>query len=897
MSMDRSWITAPRISEAYQHGVEEFLSFAEIHSATTDGNFFCPFVKCVNGRRHSLDDIRSHMICDGFSPTYTKWIWHGELVGHTATCPPHPVELQSGDLMEDMICDLGQEGFRECHADIYDALQTDAHMPLYVGCKSFTRLSAVLALVNLKARFGWSDKSFTELVLLLKNMFPEHNSLPKSHYEAKKILCPVGLEYQRIHACPNDCLLYRNEFLDMRFCPTCGLSRYKANDGEGTEGSATASSRPTKVCWYLPIIPRLKRLFASEQDSKYLRWHIDERRMDGMIRHPADCTQWKTFDSLYPSFAQEPRNLRLALASDGMNPFGNLTTNHSSWPVLLMIYNFPPWLSMKRKYMLLSMMIAGPKQPGNDIDVYLAPLIEDLTKLWVDGVEVYDANAKRSFNLRAMLFCTINDFPAYGNLSGYSVKGHHACPICEKNTCYIQLTHRKKTVYTRHRRFLSRNHPYRRLKKAFNGDNKVEIAPEPLSAHDVYQRVRDIETTFGKTQKKDMSAKNIWKKGQYSSISHIGAIWIKVIDPSQLDILENEAAIIVCELEMLCGPVYLRWMYPVERFMKVLKGYTKNQYRPEASIVERYVAEEAIEFSSNYITNAQPVGVPQNRHQPSSQGRGTRGFDVVTMNLQRLSQAQLYVLNNTAEVMSYLHSHKNQLSAKNPRMNKMRLLQEHNRTFVNWFKQCIFADATASETLRLLALGPNLNVPTWQGYDINGYAFYTKSQDERSTMQNSGVSVEGEAAHFSSVSDNNPINASMSYYGVIEDIWELDYGQFRVPVFSCRWVHANTGVRKDKTGFTLVDLKKGGYNDEPFIMAVQARQVFYVEDPSDPTWSVVIQGRKFDMTDYSHYAPFDVTDMPPVNDQIPVIEATDEDDVEHAMRHDHHEGLWENNDT
>jgi len=41
-------------------------------------------------------------------------------------------------------------------------------------------------------------------------------------------------------------------------------------------------------------------------------------------------------------------------------------------------------------------------------------------------------------------------------------------------------------------------------------------------------------------------------------------------------------------------------------------------------------------------------------------------------------------------------------------------------------------------------------------------------------MQNSGVGVEGEAAHFSSVSDNNPINASMPYYGVIEYIWELD---------------------------------------------------------------------------------------------------------------------------
>ena len=85
------------------------------------------------------------------------------------------------------------------------------------------------------------------------------------------------------------------------------------------------------------------------------------------------------------------------------------------------------------------------------------------------------------------------------------------------------------------------------------------------------------------------------------------AICSKVIDPSQLDNLEMEAVIIICELEMyfppsffdimihlivhlvreirLCGLVYLWWMYPVERFMKVLKGYTKNQYRLEASIV------------------------------------------------------------------------------------------------------------------------------------------------------------------------------------------------------------------------------------------------------------------------------------------------------------------------
>ena len=103
---------------------------------------------------------------------------------------------------------------------------------------------------------------------------------------------------------------------------------------------------------------------------------------------------------------------------------------------------------------MVFMMIAGPRQPENDIDVYLTLLIEDMRKLWVDGVYVYDTNFQEMFKLRAMIFCTINDFSTYENLSGYSVKGYHACPICEKDTSYIQLKHGKKTIYTRHRRFL-----------------------------------------------------------------------------------------------------------------------------------------------------------------------------------------------------------------------------------------------------------------------------------------------------------------------------------------------------------------------------------------------------------------------------------------------------------
>ena len=103
--------------------------------------------------------------------------------------------------------------------------------------------------------------------------------------------------------------------------------------------------------------------------------------------------------------------------------------------------------------------------------------------------------------------------------------------------------------------------------------------------------------------------------------------------------------------------------------MKVLKGYTKNPYRPEASIVERYVVEEAIEFCSQYIEMATPVGLPQSRHGSTMEGRGTRGFNVVTMDRQQLAQAHLYVLHNTAEVIPYIDAHKQHVSRIHPKIN------------------------------------------------------------------------------------------------------------------------------------------------------------------------------------------------------------------------------------
>jgi hypothetical protein len=104
-----------------------------------------------------------------------------------------------------------------------------------------------------------------------------------------------------------------------------------------------------------------------------------------MLRHPTNGLQWRKIERDYPDFAGGTRNLRFGLSTDGMNPFGEQSCSHSTWPVTLCIYNLRPWLCMKQKFIMMPVLIQGPKQPGNDIDVYLRPLIDELLshpKIW-----------------------------------------------------------------------------------------------------------------------------------------------------------------------------------------------------------------------------------------------------------------------------------------------------------------------------------------------------------------------------------------------------------------------------------------------------------------------------------------------------------------------------------
>jgi hypothetical protein len=133
--------------------------------------------------------------------------------------------------------------------------------------------------------------------------------------------------------------------------------------------------------WYLPVIDWLRAPFENPEDAKLMSWHASaehNKKDDGKLRDPSDGKQWKRFNAKFLEFGDKARNVRFTLSTNGMNPFGDLNSSHSTWLVTLTIYNLPPHLCQKRKYLLLTMLILGPRQPDNDIDVFLEPLMEDM---------------------------------------------------------------------------------------------------------------------------------------------------------------------------------------------------------------------------------------------------------------------------------------------------------------------------------------------------------------------------------------------------------------------------------------------------------------------------------------------------------------------------------------
>jgi hypothetical protein len=163
-------------------------------------------------------------------------------------------------------------------------------------------------------------------------------------------------------------------------------------------------------------------------------------------------------------------------------------------------------------------------------------------------------------------------------------------------------------------------------------------------------------------------------------------------------------------------------------------------------------------------------------------------------------------------VSEYLDKHKEVLLRDNPGHNESCLANEHMRKFIGWFWDRISqsSDTQTSVSLKKLAHGPIFTIVTYQGYDINGYKFYSEQQDKKSTYQYCGVCGDS----YDAIGQDKNM-----YYGQIQGIWELDFHGFKISLFYCNCVDAIKGVVQDKYEFISIDLNCLGYKSKTFVLA------------------------------------------------------------------------------
>nr|XP_028960059.1 uncharacterized protein LOC114825491 [Malus domestica] len=604
----------------------------------------------------------------------------------------------------------------------FDNILREADGELYPGSRK-KKLDFVVKLYQSKLLYGMSDAVFGSVLALIREHFPMCETLPPNLYYTKKIIRALGLDYQNIDACRNNCMLFWKEHVNAIVCAKCGASRYKQR--KGNSGTIQCTKVPKKVLRYFPIGPRLQRLYMSRYTAESMIWHSEIRTDDGVLRHPADSPAWKHLDNTYPDFASECRNVRLGLASDGFNPFGK-------------------------------------KSPGDVIDVFLQPLIDDLRHLWMTGLRTFDSHHQETFTMRAALLWTINDFPAYAMLSGWSTSGEKACPTCSDDTDSLWLKHGKKFAFMGHRRWLPMSHRERNVAENVIG-TLLEIEGKTKDGiraradlvelgirHDLHPRADGARTKLpaaeynmkpGEKRMLCQVLESIRVPDNYSSnISNcvniqekklIGLkshdyhmlmqvflpIAIRKVLPKSVIIvllelsrffrqlcsktgteelfngLSKSIALTLCHLEKLfppsfftvmvhliihladeaavAGPVPYRWMYPIERYLHLLKSYVRNKSQPEGCIAVAVNLDECVSFCSMYMEDS----VVTRRNRPGrnydvmqgdarqglplfgSQGKPASAVETVLLERPRFEMAHRYVLVNYPQMAEYLRRH------------------------------------------------------------------------------------------------------------------------------------------------------------------------------------------------------------------------------------------------
>ncbi|XP_031110602.1 uncharacterized protein LOC116014792 isoform X1 [Ipomoea triloba] len=340
MSNFRSWMynlldASGYVSSEFKMGVEEFLDFAFNHSKYVfDDTIRCPCVLCANREFHNRDVVVYHLYSKGFIEGYWNWSSHGETFdqyndrGEVHRNRDDNINAYQSMVIDGVFPNFGlNENERDNDTSLgelpnpsareFFSLLNDADEALWDGCKKHSKLSAVSQLLNCKSECNMSDSSYDRLISIVKDMLHEGDKLPNNFYKTKKMMRKLGLGYKKIHVCQNNCMLFYKEAETLTECSLCGHPRYKP-----VKSISTKKRVHFKTLRYLPLIPRLQRLYMSNKTAKHMTWHEFNQSPEGELRHPVDGEAWQHFNRTHPEFAHETRNVRLGLCADGFCPFG-----------------------------------------------------------------------------------------------------------------------------------------------------------------------------------------------------------------------------------------------------------------------------------------------------------------------------------------------------------------------------------------------------------------------------------------------------------------------------------------------------------------------------------------------------------------------------------------------
>ncbi|XP_061336707.1 uncharacterized protein LOC133283812 [Gastrolobium bilobum] len=290
-SNDRSWMhnridDSRSITLQFQHGNERFIQFAIENSTNSTTEFRCPCKKCKCTKFHNADTVRVYLCKYSFMPDYYCWSSHGE----SHPNPPPVVERHSYyggsgqrdnyEQYEQLIMDAAgphigahlqgdtDEIQQLMHEDpnpetqqFFNMLQA-SQLPLWDGCETHTTLSACLTALSLKTDYRMTEGCFNQWMKFVGDVLPKGHSMPKDFYNAKKSVKNLGLKGEKIHCCPTGCMLFYKEHSQLVKCEFCGENRYKYVTKNGKEKASAV-----KKMWYFPLVPRLQRLYSSEQTA------------------------------------------------------------------------------------------------------------------------------------------------------------------------------------------------------------------------------------------------------------------------------------------------------------------------------------------------------------------------------------------------------------------------------------------------------------------------------------------------------------------------------------------------------------------------------------------------------------------------------------------------------